>query len=349
MQRLQRLDGMRGLLAVYVMLGHGLPLAVSPAWLGWLFSHGQAAVDLFFALSGLVIIGSLERHGWRMLPFMAARARRLLPAYVLVLGIAMLAEAQGDPLRALPWAGVAARQIVSPALPSPVWPHLLAHLTLLHGLIPNRWLPYGWVTLLGPAWSLSTEWQFYLLIAAIGLVAPRRSGFAIAGLLGIAILYQSLPLDGAFSRAFLPVEAGWFALGLASRIWLRENRLAPFIACLACVIGLAWLTGPGKILTALAWACLMLAQRRNWGRVLAWRPLLYLGAISYPLYLVNEPVERLLALGLGPPLAHAPLLFSLAFLPLSVLASLAAAILLHHGVERPFMRENKKFLPSIIA
>ncbi len=93
----------------------------------------------------------------------------------------------------------------------------------------------------------------------------------------------------------------------------------------------------------------MLAQRHDWGSPLAARPLLYLGAISYPLYLVNEPVERLLALWLGPLLGHQPLHFSLVFLPLSGLLSLAAAALLHHGVERPFMQHNKKILLSIIA
>lgn len=337
MQRLQRLDGVRGLLAVYVMLGHALPLAISPGWLSALCAHGQAAVDLFFALSGLVIAGSLERHGGRFWPFMAARARRLLPVYFLVLGCAVLADAKGDPLPALPWAGEAARQIVSPSLPSPLWAHLLAHLTLLHGLIPDSLLPYGWITLLGPAWSLSTEWQFYLFI---GLAAPRRLGVFALILLGVGFLYALLPLGGEFSRAFFPAASAWFALGIASRQWLISNRPGLFIACLTGICLLAQFTGPDKSLTALAWGLILLAQRQSWGRALALRPLLYLGSISYPLYLVNEPVERLLALWLGPLLGHQPLHFSLLFLPLSAFCSLAAAALLHHGVERPFMRHN---------
>ena len=68
MGRLTRLDGLRGVLAVYVMLGHAMPFVRLPAGLARPFGHGEAAVDLFFALSGLVIINSLERmHGpcWR--------------------------------------------------------------------------------------------------------------------------------------------------------------------------------------------------------------------------------------------------------------------------------------------
>ena len=346
MRRLQRLDGVRGLLAVYVMLGHALPLTSAPSWLGSFFAHGQAAVDLFFTLSGLVIAGSLEHYNWRFRPFMAARARRLLPVYVLVLGASIFAEAQGNPLPALPWAGPAARAIVSPGLPHPLWAHLLAHLTLLHGLVPDSWLPFGWVTLLGPAWSLSTEWQFYLLI---GLIAPRDFfRFALA-LLGVGFLYHLLPLGNEFSRAFLPEAAPWFALGLASRLWLTTNRAAPFIICLAGICLLAAFTEPGKILTALAWVAIMFAQRQSWGQILAARPLLYLGAISYPLYLVNEPAERMAALWLGPPLARHPLQFSLTFLSLSLLFSLAIAALLHRGIEKPFMQRNKKFLSTLIA
>ncbi|MBU6448645.1 MAG: acyltransferase [Rhodospirillales bacterium] len=346
MQRLQCLDGVRGILAIYVMLGHALPLTSVPPWLGAPFAHGQAAVDLFFTLSGLVIAGSLEHYNWRFRPFMAARARRLLPVYFLALGGAILAEAQGNPLPALPWAGSAARAIVSPGLPHPLWAHLLAHVTLLHGLIPDSWLPYGWVTLLGPAWSLSTEWQFYLLI---GLAAPRRIfPFALA-LLGLGAAYHLLPLGGEFSRAFLPAAAPWFALGLASRLWLTTNRVAPFIICLAGTCLLSASTGAEKLLIALAWAAILLAQRHGWGKILAARPLLYLGAISYPLYLMNEPAERMAALWLGPLLARHPAQFSLAFLSLSLVLSLGAATLLHHIIERPLMQRNRKFISIIIA
>jgi peptidoglycan/LPS O-acetylase OafA/YrhL len=54
------LDGLRGVLAFYVMLGHTLPFAPLPHWLHWLFLHGGAGVDVFFILSGLVIVQSLE-------------------------------------------------------------------------------------------------------------------------------------------------------------------------------------------------------------------------------------------------------------------------------------------------
>ena len=345
MERLKRLDGARGLLAVYVMLGHALPLTTAPPWAQSAFRHGQAAVDLFFALSGLVIAFSLARHGGAFLPFMAARARRLFPAYLPVLAASIALATLGDPLRHLPWAGIAARNIVSPGLPAPLWPHLLAHFTLLHGLIPQPVLPYAYVTLLGPAWSLSTEWQFYLLIA---FIAPRNLGAFALALLALGALWHGLPYSPLFSRAFLPDAAPYFALGLASAAWLQGERRA-LMPCLigACLIGLA--ASPSKALPPLIWAALFLAQGKKWGAWLEIPALQYLGAISYPLYLVNEPAQRATALLFGPALQAHPALFSALFLANSLALSFILATLLHYGVELPSMRRNKNLLLMVIA
>lgn len=343
---MREFDGLRGLLAVYVLLGHALPLSAVPGWAGWVFSHGQAAVALFFALSGMVISGSLERHGGKFTPFIAARAWRLLPVYILVLGLAVFAGHQGDPLPLLPWRQDSAWEIFAPALPAPLWLHMLAHLSLLHGAIPDRMLPYGWMSILGPAWSLSTEWQFYLLM---GLVPLRCLNSLPLALLGLGFLYLALPLSGEFSRAFLPNQACWFALGIASRNWLKTSRPGLFLICLAGIGVQSLLTAPEAIVTALLWAGLVLLKQLGKGQILTAKPLLYLGAISYPLYLINEPVERLLALWLGKHEPENGVLFSLIFLPLSLLCSVAGAALLHRFVEQPFMQDNKNFLSSIIA
>ncbi len=351
MRRLVRMDGLRGVLAVYVMLGHVLPLAVVPGAVASLFSHGEAAVDLFFALSGLVIVNSLERFGQHFSPFMAARAWRLLPVYFVVLALSIWLMGWGDPLSALPWAGGTARQIVAPGLPVPLWPHVVAHLVLLQGLIPQNWLPYAYVTLLGPAWSLSTEWQFYLLV---GLIAPRRLGRLALAMLGVAVLYRlllaatALP-PGLFSRAFLPDAACWFALGLASAVWLRGGGAGLFALCLAVTCLLAAAVAPAKALVPLAWAGVMLAQTRPWGRILEHPVLRYLGAISYPLYLVNEPVARAVALYLGPLARGRAVWFSMWYLPCALLLSCLAAMVLHHGVERVFTRSHKNTAARMIA
>jgi peptidoglycan/LPS O-acetylase OafA/YrhL len=341
MQRLARMDGLRGVLAVYVMLGHALPLAALPDWVQAPFSHGEAAVDLFFALSGLVIAQSLARFQGRFAPFMAARARRLLPVYFVALAFGIGVTALGDPLAAAPWAGQAARDIFAPALPPNLLAHVVAHLTLTQGIIPQAWLPYAYVTLLGPAWSLSTEGQFYALI---GWAGPRALPRLALALLLAALVWHMLGLGTYFSRAALPDAAAYFALGIASALLLRGEDTALFGGCLA---GACAVAGAGKAIIPLLWAVAMLALARPWGRVLEHRALLALGAISYPLYLINEPVERLAALAVGA--GHGPVLFTLLYLPLALGGALAAALLLHRLVEEPFLRPGKALVFRGIA
>jgi peptidoglycan/LPS O-acetylase OafA/YrhL len=345
MKRLKRLDGIRGLLAVYVMLGHALPLTTARPAVQAVFGHGEAAVDLFFALSGLVIAFSLARFGGHFGPFIAARARRLLPVYVCALAASILITLCGDPLATLPWAGGPARDIVALGLPTPLWPHLLAHLLLLHGVIPQHVLPYAYITLLGPAWSLSTEWQFYLLI---GLIAPRRLGVFALSILALGAVWHGLPYGADFSRAFFPDAAPYFALGLASAAWAQGSRLSlPLCIAGACAIGLA--ASPAKALPPLIWGLIVLAQFCSWGAMLEHRALTYLGAISYPLYLVNEPVQRGLALILGPAAHGRAANFTAAFLPASIAVSLFLAAVLHRYVEQPFMRGRAKISLPVIA
>jgi peptidoglycan/LPS O-acetylase OafA/YrhL len=342
MQRMTRLDGLRGVLAIYVMLGHAMPFTVLPAWVQGPVHHGEAAVDVFFALSGLVVVQSLERFEYRAGPFLRARARRLLPVYFVVLAFAVGLIFAGSPVPEMPWVKTGSAAAEFWALGAPVffsW-HLLAHLTLTHGLIPQGVLPWAYITLLGPAWSLSTEWQFY-----VAAVVPRVRNLTVLAflLLGCGVFYHAaapfLPAYWQFSRAFLPDAAPYFALGVASAVWLRGGRIWPLGVVLAGTCALGLFSGePSKALIPLGWMLALLAQRhRRLGRLLDTRIAQYLGAISYPLYLLNEPVQRACAM-LVAPLAHGDAgLFTVVWLPLALAMPVAAAMALHHTIEMPML------------
>ena len=349
MKRLSRLDGLRGVLAVYVMLGHAMPFTALPHWLAGPFSHGEAAVDLFFALSGLVIVNSLEHFECRFWPFIRARARRLLPVYFAVLALALILYAW--PLPPIPWLGAAAGQIQPAALPRPLFWHLATHITLTQGLLPAGILPYAFVTLLGPAWSLSTEWQFYVLIALVLPLLPGRrlEVFALL-LLALGIAYHSLapylPPYWQFTRAFLPDAAAFFALGLASNIWFRGGGIRLLLLCLFAAAALGLFSNePGKALIPFGWALALLVQRHQnfpaLGPLLDSRAAQYLGAISYPLYLLNEPIQRACTLLIAPWAAGEALRFTAFWLPIAIIATLAAAAAVHHGLEVPAMQSAK--------
>jgi peptidoglycan/LPS O-acetylase OafA/YrhL len=342
MSRLTRLDGLRGVLAVYVMLGHALPFTALPGWLIAPFAHGEAAVDLFFALSGLVILNSLERFDHKFFPFIRSRARRLLPVYFTVLAFALMVLCLGSPLSLLPWIWTkeAALNILGTGLPPhPFW-HVFAHLLLVQGLLPQGILPYAYVTLLGPAWSLSTEWQFYIFAA---LIKHRLPAFTL-GLLLTGVAYHlaapHLPPDWQFSRAFLGDAAPYFALGLASAIFLRDGGAGVFAVTFVITVWLGLISpDPSRALIPLAWAVILLVQVKGGfpGRILDSRITQSLGAISYPLYLINEPTQRALMFVSGH-FAHGNAeTFTYLWLPLAVTLPILAATVLHLGIERRSM------------
>ncbi len=356
MERLSRLDGLRGVLAVYVMFGHALPFADVPYWLAAPFRHGEAAVDLFFALSGLVIFNSLERFNYQFWPFLRGRARRLLPVYFSVLGLAVVVICLGSPLPGMPWIAPTSYAGLLWALPPQLVWHIIAHFTLVHGLIPQGVLPWAWITVLGPAWSLSTEWQFYIVM---GLTLPRMKGsrrlmhFAY-GMLALGAVYRAgasfLPPFWQFSRAFLPDAAPYFALGLAAAVWMRSRNPIPYLICLLTVFGLGLVSGvPSRAFISIGWTVVLLAQRNPrmvlLPKLLDSRAAQYLGAISYPLYLINEPMQRACAMLIAPLTHDSAGLFTLLWLPAALTLPVLAAIALHHWVESPGRRLGAFNLP----
>ncbi len=357
MKRMQTLDGLRGALAVYVMVSHMMPFSTAPAWLLAPLSHGMAAVDVFFVLSGMVILLSLEGAGFRAGPFLAARARRIFPVFLVV----FLAAVAIQPLRidyaAMPWIGhaSAARHIWADGWP-PDWAGgILAHLTMTHGLFPDGAWPDVYLGFLGAAWSLSTEWQFYALIVLAA--RPGREWRLAWGLLALAAAALAwaafAPAPWRFSRAFLPNKAQFFALGIASAALLRDGQpnrtlLTRFCAVLAATLAICLAGGPGKLAAPLVWTLCLAAQARAsaWlaplSALLRTRPLLWLGAISYCLYLVNEPVQKLLGLALARLVGGDGGLFTLLWLPLATSLPVACAWWLHRGIERPVLRWGRR-------
>jgi peptidoglycan/LPS O-acetylase OafA/YrhL len=353
MQRLVCLDGVRGALAVYVMLSHMAPFAAMPAWLAHLLSHGGAGVDVFFILSGLVIVRSLESCRWQAQPFLIARVWRILPAYLLVLILAIAVQPLPVAFDAMPWivADSPAHSIWSQGWPVTWAPELLAHLTMTHGLFPDGVLPDMWVSFLGAAWSLSTEWQFYGLVllagrAFGGKVPHLISLFLILGLAGL-VWQAAAPAPWHFSRAFLPNKAEYFALGIASALAIRDRDWQRYGLTLAAVMAVCgcW-GGAEKLLPPLAWTLCLAAQCGVPGsgflaRTLSSRPVLWFGSISYCLYLVNEPLQKPLGIGLAWLAAGDGRWFSLLWVPLAIVIPVVVAAILYYLVERPAQNRGR--------
>lgn len=352
MHRLTCLDGLRGVLAMYVMVSHVLPFAAIPASLAgpaWLFSHGGAGVDMFFILSGLVILRSLRAFEGRPGGFLLARASRIYPVYLLAFAAALALRPFEYGLDLMPWIGPdsTTRRLVYAGWPENTGLEIGLHLVMAHGLFPDAILPHAWVRFLGTAWSLSTEWQFYVLVLLLALWRLRDGQMALA-FLALAAAGTAWMLMGAegwqFSRAFLPNKAHLFALGIASSILLARGRagLGPYLAVLAATLVLAFVQGgANKLAVPLAWSLCLAAQAgliAPLARLLCHPALLWLGAISYPLYIAHEGIQKTLCIVLSAFSGGDSALFTALWLPSSLLLPIIAAWGLHRWLEVPVMR-----------
>ena len=173
MKRIDQLEGLRGLLAVWVVIVHLLPAAgIEPQGFGpfkILFDE-KIRVQVFCIMSGFVIFMMMSARQEPYPLYIKRRLLRIYPAYALafVLSFAMaaisyqaLADADFDSAHNLGRMTILDQSFLN-------WPwHILTHATLLHGLIPESWLPLGSYAFLGQGWNVSTEFQFYLIAPAV--------------------------------------------------------------------------------------------------------------------------------------------------------------------------------------
>jgi len=376
--RVPELDGLRALLAWWVVFYHaqGSPFAaafhISSGPLAWV-SQGSMAVDVFMILSGFVIFFLLDREHEGYGRFVLRRFLRLYPVFALCL-LAML------PLQSLFIANLQANaphleparlaaMLFDAEQPLRELPAQLAvHAVMAHGAVPQSVLHNAAGAFLKPAWSISLEWQFYLIAPFAFWLLRRFAGVGAAIWLAItAAAFATRGFWPAFSfDAFLPLHLHTFTAGIASYYvykaivpraermpWLRH---APFAVALAIAAGVAVQcvrlgvergTTPGWWFpfAIWAWSFAVLAAHaaggagaatRVYWRLLAWRPLERLGVVSYSTYLVHWPVlvvcQALYRAALGdlPPMAMLALHLAVSF-PLVAAASFA----LYRFVEAP--------------
>jgi peptidoglycan/LPS O-acetylase OafA/YrhL len=166
-RRLAELDGLRGIAIIFVLVWHFTGMLVDPGqgkiqYLTWRFLiFGRSGVDLFFVLSGFLIIGILVDNrdtSDYFKTFYVRRMLRILPPYlILVTGFWLCVVVSGGRL-----AYYFDRQL-------PLW----SMLTFTQNWVMVSLHGYGSMSI-GGTWSLAIEEQFYLFAPALILLLPRR-------------------------------------------------------------------------------------------------------------------------------------------------------------------------------
>jgi peptidoglycan/LPS O-acetylase OafA/YrhL len=316
--RLTFIDGLRGIAITMVMLFHGWEHANSPGDKWWdPLQYGYSGVSLFLVISGFCLYWPMVKADGKepsLAEFARRRARRILPPYYAALTIATVAllvqqhlsgplssyngPDSADILRAFAW-----------------------HAALLHQLRPE----YVWAND-GPLWTLALETYLYVAMPIL-VLAARRWGIAPAVVFAAVLVFAYRlwltafiggasawgNINFAYGEVLMNALPGrWleFALGMwAAKIvadGTHDRTRLPFAAlgCAAILLSIAAASRFGVFnpisdpMFGIGFFFIILHAARRHSpngsgilkRACEWKPLAWLGGISYSVYLLHQPL-----------------------------------------------------------
>ncbi len=350
------IDGLRALAVLAVLIFHAFPGALPGGFVG---------VDIFFVISGYLIttilLKQLEVNQFSLAHFYAQRIKRIFPALATVLIFCL-------------WIGWI-------ALTSGEYKQLGRYTAGGAAFLNNFlfWRDAGYFDTAAATkpllhlWSLAIEEQFYLIWPLLLLICHKlsritfkpQSKAVLIGAIFCASLTYSYQLVGRDLTAdfYSPFARFWeLIVGAALAYWHQRSpilQLSRRVSLSLAVMGVGLLLvgmtlidqtsafpGLWALLPTLGTACLIAADpstyiNKQW---LASRPLVWIGLISYPLYLWHWPLLTFARIfeGQTPTVAVRCLL---------LLASVGLAFLTYQFIERPirFPSNHRKAPQSIIS
>lgn len=323
-RRVPELDGIRAVAILLVIVWHYIHLKTTAepgtAWarINILFRLSWSGVDLFFVLSGLLIGGILlsQRESPNYYSaFYGRRTLRILPLYFGFLGGCTIVQ-----WLSMHSESTSINRFFEPALPLGSFATFTQNIAMV--LVPNMGSP-----VLGGTWSLAVEEQFYLILPLLIRLVPVPRlplvllGLAVLGILMRIGLFFALPTR-AGQAAYLLLPCRWDPLFLGvllawvfrHPVWVKRVASAGrYLRVLTSILAL------GLVLTAVSargvimadgmtlWGytligvfyalvvLLVLAGHAPWLAAALRQPtLVYIGTISYGIYVFHSPVNEVL-------------------------------------------------------
>lgn len=371
--RLGVLDGLRGIAVLLVLWYHVWEISWLPAPLAslqFIPETGFAGVDLFFYISGFVIVYPFIKalaSGEPQPPwghFAYRRAIKIVPSYVLSIAVVIaIGYARFHN------AGEALRDIGT-------------HLLFIH-----TWWQDTYGSINGVLWTLAVEVEFYAVFPLLWLAFRKYPWMTAGAMVLVSQLYRVHAADCCYHSSMglliynLPGYLDIFAAGMISALlfvrWrdVKATWLAP-LATAAAIAGFAMLAlllqNLWSIRTSDEWSTVWQIHNRTlvgaafvfmglgsllavrfWQRLLANPLLLFFAAISYNLYLYHQPLARLLLQWRIPPHAgrdqHADPHWELTYTIVAFAATIVQAAIVTYLFERPLLRIRMDYWRTLLS
>ena len=293
------LDSWRGLAACCIALFHFRNIVNSHIHYIPFFNYSYLFVDFFFVLSGFVIFCNYEqklRDGYSFRKFMLLRFGRLYPLhFFLLLVILSFFVVQ----HLFPGLGPYIRK--NPFQDANELAYLPSHLFLLHGLGFDDRLSFN-----RPSWTISAEFYSYIVFAALIVFVRRRLAWALALVTlgaGIVLGFNDPYLIGTYDFGFVRCLYSFSIGALAWKFFnLHEGQLKTWISgkklwnaieiffSIALVLLILYASNPVRMAYPFFFAAMIVAYAFEGGvisRYLSKTPFLFLGALSYSIYMLQ--------------------------------------------------------------
>ncbi len=242
--RLQKLESVRGLAAIYMLLHHYVHCNVQLAFFQKFFVFGQAAVMVFFILSGFVICYSMAGRGANLTvrDYLVRRFRRIYPPFVIVLLIEVVVQ----------WIAPYQWEAFD-------WRNFVGNLLMLQ----DKQHPFAWFSPFfsnSPLWSLSYEWWFYMLFIPVWFLLKAHPGRRRYWAAGITLLgfgsFMLLPNQFSIIAAYFMMW--WSGIELANE-YLETGKITWRRQAFSILV---------LLLNAVLWAIVSYLSYRATGKVM---------------------------------------------------------------------------------